>query len=153
MVKEKPASARDYADYLCKLFGTAEDGDFRVSRGVTFQITGDCTLRCSYCYENHKSCQSMTLETGKKSLTTFWTCMKRTMAILFARKPRESSSISSVGSLCFRLSSSKRYATTSSRNAGENISRSLHFRASPLPQTVNSGSHPKHNICSENTTI
>ena len=66
MVKEKPASARDYTDYLCKLFGTAEDGDFRVSRGVTFQITGDCTLRCSYCYENHKSCQSMTLETGKK---------------------------------------------------------------------------------------
>lgn len=32
----------------------------------TFQVTEDCNLKCSYCYQINKSSNKMTLETGKK---------------------------------------------------------------------------------------
>ena len=64
--KKKPLQGREYTEYVRKLFGKPGTDSMSVSRGVTFQITGDCTLRCSYCYEHHKSCGAMTLETGKK---------------------------------------------------------------------------------------
>lgn len=37
-----------------------------LSRTVTFQVTDDCNLACSYCYETHKGHKSMKLETAKK---------------------------------------------------------------------------------------
>lgn len=36
------------------------------SKTVTFIVTHDCTLRCTYCYEHHKSNKKMSIETGKK---------------------------------------------------------------------------------------
>ena len=33
---------------------------------VTFIVTHQCNLRCSYCYEGHKSGKRMDLETAKK---------------------------------------------------------------------------------------
>ena len=36
------------------------------SRYVTLTITESCNLNCTYCYENHKSKNKMTLETAKK---------------------------------------------------------------------------------------
>ena len=64
--KKKHLSGREYTDRLRKLFGPPDDTAMAVGRGVTFQITGDCTLRCSYCYEHHKSCNAMKPETGHK---------------------------------------------------------------------------------------
>ena len=66
VTKKKILGEKEYTDYLRRLFGKPDDSSMAVSRGVTFQITGDCTLRCSYCYEHHKSCGAMTLETGRK---------------------------------------------------------------------------------------
>ena len=38
----------------------------RYCKTFTFQITEDCNLRCSYCYQINKSPNKMTLEIGKK---------------------------------------------------------------------------------------
>lgn len=35
-------------------------------RNITFQVTSGCNLRCSYCYEHHKSVERMSIETGRK---------------------------------------------------------------------------------------
>lgn len=53
----------DYAKRIQRLFPCE---GLTACRNITLQITGDCNLRCSYCYEHHKSCEAMSLETGKK---------------------------------------------------------------------------------------
>lgn len=35
-------------------------------RNITFQVTDDCCLNCSYCYQTHKGHAMMTIETAKK---------------------------------------------------------------------------------------
>lgn len=37
-----------------------------LSRSVTWQVTDDCNLKCSYCYQINKGKRRMSLETGKK---------------------------------------------------------------------------------------
>lgn len=56
-----------YGNLVQRLFPNHENG-LVVCRNVTFQITDDCNLRCSYCYEHHKCNGAMTLETGKKAV-------------------------------------------------------------------------------------
>ena len=34
-------------------------------RSITFQVTDDCCLKCSYCYQGHKGHAMMTKETAK----------------------------------------------------------------------------------------
>ena len=36
------------------------------ARVITFQVTEDCNLRCTYCYQGAKTKRKMTLETGKR---------------------------------------------------------------------------------------
>lgn len=57
---------KTYNNTIYHLFGNAVDRQDFLCRSITFQITGECNLRCSYCYEHHKSCGAMTEETGKK---------------------------------------------------------------------------------------
>ena len=57
--------SEDYSNFVHRLFNNGNLG-LEACRNVTFQVTGDCTLRCSYCYEHHKSCGAMSLETGKR---------------------------------------------------------------------------------------
>lgn len=38
----------------------------KLAKTVTFIVTHQCNLRCTYCYEHHKSDQHMTLDTAKK---------------------------------------------------------------------------------------
>lgn len=52
-----------YDDLSRRLYGA---GNPAVCREVTIQITGDCNLRCSYCYEGHKCHEAMKPETGKR---------------------------------------------------------------------------------------
>ena len=37
-----------------------------VCRNITFQVTDDCCLKCTYCYQGHKGHKMMTKETAKK---------------------------------------------------------------------------------------
>lgn len=41
-------------------------GPDKVAKTVTFIVTHQCNLRCTYCYEHHKSDKEMTFETAKK---------------------------------------------------------------------------------------
>lgn len=41
-------------------------------RFVTFIVTEDCNLRCTYCYQHNKSKRKMSFETGKKCIDTLF---------------------------------------------------------------------------------
>ena len=56
----------DYGNTVQRLYGRDRRECGSICRSITFQITNACNLRCSYCYEHHKSTEKMTLETGKK---------------------------------------------------------------------------------------
>ena len=56
----------EYAEYVRQLFSFDGEPNMQTARAITFQVTDDCTLRCSYCYEHHKACRGMNLETGRR---------------------------------------------------------------------------------------
>lgn len=55
---------RDYADEIWQLHH--EEDPNAVCRTITFQVTDDCCLKCTYCYQGHKGHAMMTKETAKK---------------------------------------------------------------------------------------
>jgi radical SAM peptide maturase (CXXX-repeat target family) len=56
----------EFQNQMSRLFPTGmKFGEKRV-RTVTFQVTEDCNLRCTYCYQINKSRHHMTFETAKK---------------------------------------------------------------------------------------
>lgn len=61
-----------YQDYLGRLltaqgnFEGIETEDFAPAKTVTFQVTDDCNLCCTYCYQINKGKRRMTLDTAKK---------------------------------------------------------------------------------------
>lgn len=59
-----------WQDMIGRLFPeyASENGpdDRTLSQTVTFQVTDDCNLACTYCYQIHKGKRSMSLETAKK---------------------------------------------------------------------------------------
>ena len=59
-----------FQDKLARLypeFTESLDSDKKyLSRTVTFMVTNDCSLRCTYCYETHKGHDYMTFDTAKK---------------------------------------------------------------------------------------
>lgn len=59
---------KDYSNYLNELFQNNTENS--VCRNITIQITNQCNLRCSYCYEHNKSCGSMNINTAKKIIDT-----------------------------------------------------------------------------------
>lgn len=61
-------SPKEYTEHVRRLF----QGSFKTARGVTFQITNQCNLRCSYCYEHNKCQSSMDMYTAKKCIDTIF---------------------------------------------------------------------------------
>lgn len=55
----------DYGNTVQRLYCRDSAQNAALCRNVTFQITSGCNLRCSYCYEHHKTTERMSLETGK----------------------------------------------------------------------------------------
>ena len=59
-----------YSDMIPRLFPDSRDGMLRVGgnhvRDITLQVTEDCNLRCTYCYQHDKTPKHMSFETGKK---------------------------------------------------------------------------------------
>ena len=46
-----------YADYLCALYpeeSTKMLPEEFLVRDITFQVTDDCPMACTYCYQGHK---------------------------------------------------------------------------------------------------
>ena len=57
-----PKREEEYSDIIYRLYG----GDIGAVRNITFQVTEDCTCRCSYCYECIKTPARMSKETGRR---------------------------------------------------------------------------------------
>jgi radical SAM peptide maturase (CXXX-repeat target family) len=55
--------SENYSDQLLRLNPTWTIGSIR---SITFQITEQCTLRCSYCYQIDKKESTMSIETARK---------------------------------------------------------------------------------------
>lgn len=57
-----------YGDMVARLYPQPlrEDGKRILSQTVTFQVTDDCNLACTYCYQIHKGKRRMSFETAKK---------------------------------------------------------------------------------------
>lgn len=54
-----------YHDTIYRLYGSYLHG-LCVCRSITFVVTEDCCLQCSYCYETKKSKKRMDFDTGKR---------------------------------------------------------------------------------------
>lgn len=72
MDRRKRRHIEQYQDMVARLLPerhiAREDGLRVLSRTVTFQVTEDCNLACSYCYQGHKTKKAMTFETAKKAV-------------------------------------------------------------------------------------
>ena len=56
-----------FQDKLGRLFPeNVKDGDHKLARTVTFQVTDACNLRCSYCYQINKSYHHMPFDVAKR---------------------------------------------------------------------------------------
>ena len=55
-----------YNDVLSKLLTWNPENKNKKNIQVTFQVTEDCTLRCTYCYQHNKSHKVMSIDTAKK---------------------------------------------------------------------------------------
>lgn len=66
------AREEQYGDYLARLFPkeSYEDKGMHINgkhcKNITFQVTEDCNLCCTYCYQTHKSKNHMSFDTAKK---------------------------------------------------------------------------------------
>lgn len=55
----------EYPEYIRRLFYDEKIDSMGLCRGITFQVTNQCNLRCSYCYEHNKCSGSMNIYTAK----------------------------------------------------------------------------------------
>lgn len=57
-----------YENYISRLF-PEERGEIKIGgnfvRNITFQVTENCNMACTYCYQHDKTPKMMTFETGK----------------------------------------------------------------------------------------
>jgi radical SAM peptide maturase (CXXX-repeat target family) len=56
-----------YSDSINRLFGPHESIEKGV-KSITFQVTEDCCLNCTYCYQNNKSKKVMSFDVAKKAI-------------------------------------------------------------------------------------
>lgn len=59
---------REYSEQIQHLFPEEFKSPNALTRNVTLQVTEDCNLRCTYCYQHNKKHTFMDLETGKKAI-------------------------------------------------------------------------------------
>lgn len=61
---------RSFADKLRECFPDEHTDEMKIgknfTRTITLQVTEDCNMACTYCYQHDKTRKSMSIETGKK---------------------------------------------------------------------------------------
>lgn len=60
-----------YHDYISKLYydpGLKLASNESLTRNITFQVTDDCCMNCSYCYQGHKGHRIMSKEVARKGV-------------------------------------------------------------------------------------
>lgn len=60
------AKIEQYGDMLARLFPTDKGKVAASARTVTFQVTDDCNLKCTYCYQINKSKHKMPFDVAKR---------------------------------------------------------------------------------------
>ena len=55
----------NFNEYINKLY---PEKTFISCRTITFQVTDDCCLKCSYCYQTHKGHKMMNQTTAKEAV-------------------------------------------------------------------------------------
>lgn len=57
-----------FQDKIARLFPekTSKDLDKHLVKNITFQVTDDCNLKCSYCYQTHKGHHKMSFDVAKR---------------------------------------------------------------------------------------
>lgn len=63
----------DYSAQMHRLFGPYESIRHGV-RTITFQVTEDCCLNCTYCYQNNKSKKKMSFDVAKQAVDDILEC-------------------------------------------------------------------------------
>lgn len=60
----------NYTDYIARLYREIDKEalPYFVTRNITFQITDDCPMACTYCYQGHKGHRMMSKEVAKKGV-------------------------------------------------------------------------------------
>ena len=61
MLSYQPPIVSLFCDYLSKLYPNKEEA----IREITFQVTEDCCMACTYCYQHHKTSNKMTWDVAK----------------------------------------------------------------------------------------
>ena len=64
------APKKGFSDEIARYFPSNErlSINSKYCKNLTFQVTEDCNLRCTYCYQINKSKKSMSFETAKKAI-------------------------------------------------------------------------------------
>lgn len=62
----KAYETEDFINYLERVYN--QDRGYRKVKEITFQVTEDCCLRCTYCYQNNKTQNKLSWETAKTLL-------------------------------------------------------------------------------------
>ena len=65
MLQRRP----EYGDYVASLFHEkSSNGEGKKVISITFQVTTDCSLRCTYCYQINKGHEMMSWDTAKAAI-------------------------------------------------------------------------------------
>ena len=82
--------SESFIDRMSRLFHPAELTGFSVNsyhtKNVTFQVTEDCNLRCSYCYQGAKTSKKMSFETAKAIMDMLLAADERTCKYITTTK-------------------------------------------------------------------
>ena len=82
--------SESFIDRMSRLFHPAELTGFSVNsyhtKNVTFQVTEDCNLRCSYCYQGAKTGKKMPFETAKAIMDMLLAADERTCKYITTTK-------------------------------------------------------------------
>lgn len=68
-----------YTDYIYRLYGgniKLRDDEF-LTRNITFQVTDDCPMSCTYCYQGHKGHNFMSFDVAKKGVDLLFDMYKK----------------------------------------------------------------------------
>lgn len=67
-MKNKLKKVEEFQDYLTRIYiNTGIDQNHtKMARNITFQVTEDCNMNCTYCYQGHKQKNSMTFDIAKR---------------------------------------------------------------------------------------